>query len=96
MVEKDTWKLITATALFTVAVTTIIDYAWTSWQAQKQVIAQQKNKNKGGQTKSDTDKYYPINMLLSWEQVELDLGWLTLWCGPDAERSGSLILTRSH
>lgn len=58
MVEKDTWKLITATALFTVAVTTIIDYAWTSWQAQKQVIAQQKNKNKGGQTKSDTDKYH--------------------------------------
>lgn len=58
MVEKDTWKLITATALFTVAVTTIIDNAWTSWQAQKQVIAQQKNKNKGGQTKSDTDKYH--------------------------------------
>ncbi|CAI7390714.1 CGH_1_collapsed_G0033520.mRNA.1.CDS.1 [Saccharomyces cerevisiae] len=58
MVEKDTWKLITATALFTVAVTTITDYAWTSWQAQKQVIAQQKNKNKGGQTKSDTDKYH--------------------------------------
>nr|CAI6629230.1 BFH_HP1_G0032900.mRNA.1.CDS.1 [Saccharomyces cerevisiae] len=58
MVEKDTWKLITATALFTVAVTTIIDYAWTSWQAQKQVIAQQKNKNEGGQTKSDTDKYH--------------------------------------
>lgn len=58
MVEKDTWKLITATALFTVAVTTIIDYAWTSWQAQKQVIAQQKNKNKSGQTKSDTDKYH--------------------------------------
>ncbi|GHM88698.1 tRNA threonylcarbamoyladenosine dehydratase [Saccharomyces cerevisiae] len=58
MVEKDTWKLITATALFTVAVRTITDYAWTSWQAQKQVIAQQKNKNKGGQTKSDTDKYH--------------------------------------
>ncbi|GFP67936.1 tRNA threonylcarbamoyladenosine dehydratase 2 [Saccharomyces cerevisiae] len=58
MVEKDTWKLITATALFTVAVTTITDYAWTSRQAQKQVIAQQKNKNKGGQTKSDTDKYH--------------------------------------
>ncbi|CAI4594222.1 AEL_collapsed_G0034090.mRNA.1.CDS.1 [Saccharomyces cerevisiae] len=58
MVEKDTWKLITATALFTVAVTTITDYAWTSWQAQKQVIAQQKNKNEGGQTKSDTDKYH--------------------------------------
>ncbi|CAI4609995.1 AKH_1a_G0032410.mRNA.1.CDS.1 [Saccharomyces cerevisiae] len=58
MVEKDTWKLITATALFTVAVTTITDYAWTSWQAQKQEIAQQKNKNKGGQTKSDTDKYH--------------------------------------
>ncbi|AJS51081.1 hypothetical protein H816_YJM1418K00196 [Saccharomyces cerevisiae YJM1418] len=58
MVEKDTWKLITATALFTVAVTTITDYAWTSWQAQKQVIAQQKNKNKGGQTKCDTDKYH--------------------------------------
>nr|AAT92710.1 YKL027W [Saccharomyces cerevisiae] len=58
MVEKDTWKLITATALFTVAVTTITDYAWTSWQAQKQVIAQPKNKNKGGQTKSDTDKYH--------------------------------------
>lgn len=58
MVEKDIWKLITATALFTVAVTTITDYAWTSWQAQKQVIAQQKNKNKGGQTKSDTDKYH--------------------------------------
>ncbi|CAI4606521.1 CFF_collapsed_G0033960.mRNA.1.CDS.1 [Saccharomyces cerevisiae] len=58
MVEKDTWKLITATALFTVAVTTITDYAWTGWQAQKQVIAQQKNKNKGGQTKSDTDKYH--------------------------------------
>ncbi|CAD6633869.1 HN1_G0004530.mRNA.1.CDS.1 [Saccharomyces cerevisiae] len=58
MVEKNTWKLITATALFTVAVTTITDYAWTSWQAQKQVIAQQKNKNKGGQTKSDTDKYH--------------------------------------
>lgn len=58
MVEKDTWKLITATALFTVAVTTITDYAWTSWQAQKQVIVQQKNKNKGGQTKSDTDKYH--------------------------------------
>lgn len=58
MVEKDTWKLITATALFTVAVTTITDYAWTSWQAQKQVIAQQKNKNEGGRTKSDTDKYH--------------------------------------
>ncbi|CAD6633264.1 XXYS1_4_G0007280.mRNA.1.CDS.1 [Saccharomyces cerevisiae] len=58
MVEKDTWKLITATALFTVAVTTITDCAWTSWQTQKQVIAQQKNKNKGGQTKSDTDKYH--------------------------------------
>lgn len=59
MVEKDTWKLITATALFTVAVTTITDYAWTSWQAQKQVIAQQKNKNEGGgKKKSDTDKYH--------------------------------------
>lgn len=58
MTEKDTWKLITATALFTVAVTTIADCAWTSWQTQGKAIAQQKNKNKGGQTKPDMDKYH--------------------------------------
>lgn len=76
MVEKDTWKLITATALFTVAVTTIIDYAWTSWQAQKQVIAQQKNKNKGGQTKSDTDKYHQYDEQFTRQSLKNNVEFL--------------------
>ncbi|CAI5014820.1 BTE_HP_G0192570.mRNA.1.CDS.1 [Saccharomyces cerevisiae] len=76
MVEKDTWKLITATALFTVAVTTITDYAWTSWQAQKQVIAQQKNKNKGGQTKSDTDKYHQYDEQFTRQSLKNNVEFL--------------------
>lgn len=56
MLEKDTWKLVTATALFTVAVTTIADCAWARWQTQGTAIVQRRNKNKGEKTESVTDK----------------------------------------
>ena len=52
--EKDAWKIIAATALFTVAMTTVADCAWTRWQTQGKAVAQvQRNNEKDeDQTKS--------------------------------------------
>ncbi|CAI4044925.1 tRNA threonylcarbamoyladenosine dehydratase SKDI_11G1820 [Saccharomyces kudriavzevii IFO 1802] len=56
--EKGTWKIITATALFAVAMTTVADCAWTRWQTQGKTAAQRSEENEQERTTSKINKYH--------------------------------------
>ncbi|CAI4044931.1 hypothetical protein SKDZ_11G1770 [Saccharomyces kudriavzevii ZP591] len=56
--EKGTWKIITATALFAVAMTTVADCAWTRWQTQEKTAAQRSEENEQERTTSKINKYH--------------------------------------
>ncbi|EJS42897.1 YKL027W [Saccharomyces arboricola H-6] len=59
--EKDKWKIITATALFTVAVTTAIDCAWARWQIRERTIAERSDENREGHTNFKKVKDHQYN-----------------------------------
>lgn len=76
--EKDAWKIITATALFTVAMTTVADCAWTRWQTQGKIVGnlQRSDDNDEGQTKAKIDKYHQYDEQFIRQFLKNNIGFL--------------------